>query len=131
GGTATYTFVYLQPRGTATGLVTDNGLIPAGLGGIRVGTKNSDGTWAVTTLTLADGTFSLRLPVGTWTVYVDNSTDGRYHAPGPVANVVIADGGTVTGVNFTFNRWDFFTGELDDTAGAGVVGAIVSAYSIY
>ena len=129
GATSLFTFVYIRPRGSVTGTVTDNGIVHSPLAGIRVGTQNADTTWATTTTTAADGTYTLNLPVGTQTIYADADSDNRYQTPAPITGVGVTNGGTTTGVNFVYNRWSFITGRLVDTAtpATNVVGVNVTA----
>ena len=127
GQTTTFTLVYTRPTGTITGTVHDNALTAQPLANVRVGTKNPDGSWANSTLTDALGNYTLSVQAGTPTVYAESS-DSRYRAA-PPRTITVANGATVTGVNFTLNRYAFITGYLYDTGSpsAPIVGVVATA----
>ena len=118
------TIFTIDTRGTVTGSVVDNGLQPVGVGGVRVGTQDGSGNWLVSTLTASDGSYSLHLLPGPYTIY--SGALGNYHAGTPVTGIVVSTAATTAGVNFTANRWAFITGTLVDTSGAGVGGLAVT-----
>src|SRR5207245_7131256 len=104
----------------------DNRAVPAGIAGLRAGTKDASGNWLITTTTASDGPYALKLSPGTYTIYAE--TASGYQAAAPVAGVVVSTGVTIPNVNFIESRWAFLTGTLVDTAGAAVGGLDVIAY---
>src|SRR2546430_6439981 len=115
GQTYTLTFTYAAPRGYVTGTVTDNGVTPVGVQGITVSYTNTGGTFTGSTTTAADGSYSLHVPPGTYTVTF-TYYDSRYAMPSPLTGIVVTDGATTAGHDAVANRRAFITGVLIDTA---------------
>ena len=115
----------IDSRGTVAGILNDNATSPNPFAGVRVGTKDVSGLWDQYTYTAADGSYSLSLAPGIYTIYAGTPPSGYTAAPPVMVTVVTAATATA---NLVYRRFGHIKALLVDDAGAGVAGVPVVAF---
>ena len=88
----------------------------------------SGGSSAASAVTGNDGSFDLVVPAGNWSIQLETSGAAARNLVGPNLNVSVADGATISGINYIVQSVTaLITGVVKDSASNAISGTFVFA----